>query len=108
MDEAKRAVSALSKDAKAILGAYFGMGNMDSSVTFNMVHSRPTERAKKALDECVAAKVLSVEPFNKFGGVIYRPLIAFHTQRKIIMAAALAAKGFTLTEPIAQSTRGGV
>lgn len=87
----------LSQDAWSVLGAWFAMGQW-TTLTFSMQENRPSERAQKALDECVAAGVLTVEPFNKAGGVTYRP--AVDIDRRKAMAAARRAKGFRLTEPI--------
>lgn len=46
-------------------------------LTFRMVDSKPSPRSQAALDELVAAGVVSSEPFNKYGGVTYRPLVVF-------------------------------
>lgn len=66
----------LSFDAKCIAGAWFGMmipGKGDLS--FSLQSARPTERALAALGELVAAGVISVERFNRYGGLVYRPLV---------------------------------
>lgn len=62
----------LSKEARAVLGAWFGMGG-DTTLTLRLQQSRPTEKAQAALDELVAAGILAHEPFNQFGGIVYRP-----------------------------------
>ncbi len=102
MDEtqAKATMESLSQDALAALGCYFGMGSMQSTLTFHMEKSRPTKRLQDALDECVNAKVLSRAPFNEVGGVTYAPLIPLHNYRNVTLSAAMKAENFTLTEPI--------
>lgn len=64
----------LSDDAKAVAGAYFGIMGEKASLVFHMVKSRPTARTQAALDELVAAKIISRTPLNKHGGVEYRPI----------------------------------
>lgn len=67
---------ALSDRAKAVCGAWFGMmlpGKGD--VTFQLREGRPSAEAQDGLDELVRAGVISVEAFNQYGGLVYRPLI---------------------------------
>jgi hypothetical protein len=64
----------LSFDAKCVLGAWFGMGGK-TVVTLHLRDSEPTLRCRAALNELVENKVLSVEPFNQFGGEVYKPLV---------------------------------
>ena len=64
----------LSFDAKCVLGAWFGMGGK-TVVTHHLRDSEPTPRCKAALDELVSKKILSREPFNQFGGLVYKPLV---------------------------------
>lgn len=71
---------ALSEDAQRVGAAWFGMMNPSQdhcTLTFQMQKSRPTERAQTALDELVEAGLVAQEPFNQFGGVIYRPIWNF-------------------------------
>lgn len=51
----------LSDDCKAILGAIFGVMALGKAFTFNMRTSRPTERARAALDEAADAGWLSCQ-----------------------------------------------
>lgn len=70
------AVEGLSFDAKCVAGAWFGMmtpGKGD--LTFQLRTARPSDRALAALAEMVAAGVIEVEAFNRYGGLVYRPLV---------------------------------
>jgi hypothetical protein len=62
----------LSDDAKIILGGCFGVMGIPgkSTLTFQMKESRPTARAKAALDDCVRAGALSQRSLVG-GGVEY-------------------------------------
>ena len=73
----------LSDDAK-FFGAsmFYLMQPGHGKLVFRMQESKPSPRSQAALDELVRAKLVSVEPFNKHGGVVYRPLIAFKRPRK--------------------------
>lgn len=69
-------MSELSFDANCIAGAWFGMmtpGKGD--LTFELRTVRPSNRALDALAELVGAGIVSVEPFNRYGGLVYRPLV---------------------------------
>ncbi len=93
----------LSNDARVAAGCFFGlMAAKDMQLTFGMRKSRPTLRLQAALDELVAAKVLSVVPFNSYGGVVYRALVDCASHGKWLMSGAgkKAAKGFELTEVV--------
>lgn len=63
-----------SDDARAVLGAWFGFGGK-TKLELMLRENKPAPRTQAALDELVAAGALSVEPFNQFGGLVYRPLI---------------------------------
>ncbi len=68
----------LSADAKFFASSIFYMMPPGAGkLTFQMIESRPSDRSQAALDELVAAGVVSVEPFNSLGGVTYRPLVEF-------------------------------
>lgn len=68
----------LSDRAKSVAGAWFGMMSPGKGeLTFQLRGARPSDEAQAGLDELVRAGVVSVEPFNKFGGIVYRPLIDF-------------------------------
>lgn len=62
----------LSDDAKILLGGCFGILGIPgkTTLTFGMKESRPTARAKAALDECVLAGALSQRSLTG-GGVEY-------------------------------------
>ncbi len=65
----------LSDDAKCVAGGTFGMMQPGKgTVTFH-TPSRITPRGKAALDELVEAGVLSCETFNRFGGLVYKPMV---------------------------------
>lgn len=65
----------LSFDAKCIAGAWFGLMTAGKGeLTFGLQSVRPTERAMAALAELVEHGVVSVEKFNRFGGLVYTPL----------------------------------
>lgn len=64
----------LGFDAKVLAAAWFGLG-MKSTVTLQLRESRPAPRTQAAIDELVAAGVAAMEPFNEFGGRVYRPLV---------------------------------
>lgn len=68
----------LSADALYFAGAMFMlMEPGKGELTFRMVQSKPSPRSQAALDELVAAGVVSSEPFNRHGGITYRPLVKF-------------------------------
>lgn len=69
----------------------------EGKLTFQMRESRPTARTQRALDELVKAKLVAAEPFNKFGGITYTPLVRF---KRASMAAAKRAGSWPITEPI--------
>lgn len=63
--------NALSKDAEILCGIWFN-GGLDTKVTLHLVENRPTARTQAVLDELVSAGVITVEPFNRFGGLVYQ------------------------------------
>lgn len=66
----------LSKEARALAGVWFGMMDVGrGSVTHHLVEWRPTARTQEAINELLAAGVISVEPLNQHGGKTYRPLV---------------------------------
>lgn len=68
----------LSSDALYFAGSMFMlMTSGKGELTFRMVESRPSPRSQAALDELVAAGVVSAEPASRDGGVTYRPLVEF-------------------------------
>jgi hypothetical protein len=85
----------LSKDAKFFGSSMFWlMEPGKGELTFRMVETRPSPRSQAALDELVAAGAVSRRPFNRLGGVVYTPLIAFDRPGK-------APPGkWPITEPI--------
>lgn len=71
-------MSDLSADAKFFASSMFWlMVPEKGKLTFRMAESRPSPRSHAALDELVAAGKVKAEPFNRFGGVVYTPLVAF-------------------------------
>jgi hypothetical protein len=67
----------LSKRARALAGVWFGMMRPDScsGVTMNLRELKPTEITQAAIDELLAAGIISKEPFNEYGGIVYKPLV---------------------------------
>lgn len=64
----------LSKRARCIAGLWFGMG-MKTSVTHHLRESQPSLETRMALTELMEAGVISEEPFNRYGGLVYKPLV---------------------------------
>ncbi len=58
----------LSDDAKVIASQFHSLTTM----TFQMIDARPSDRYQAALDELVENKMLMWEPFNQFGGLVYK------------------------------------
>ena len=58
----------LSDDAKVIASQFHSLTTM----TFHMIDARPSDRYQAALDELVENKMLMREPFNQFGGLVYK------------------------------------
>lgn len=83
-------LSILSDDAKAIAGCWFALmkPNSQSALTLHLIENKPAPRTQDALDELVGKGVLSVEPFNEFGGLVYKPLVDCHDAFKWFMENA--------------------
>lgn len=67
----------LSNDAKAIAGCWFANMKVDgrSALTLHLRELKPAPRTQAALDELVNRGAISCEPFNRFGGLVYKPLV---------------------------------
>lgn len=92
----------LSDDAKAVLGSWFGMMNVDGCLRFKMREVKPTDRAKAALDELVAAGWLSYSPAQG-GGHTYILMRSARRWMRWLLARANAGDqsvNFKLVEPI--------
>lgn len=91
----------LSDSAKAVGYAFFP--TTDSSATFHMKKSGPSPECQAALDELVEKGFATVEPFNQFGGLVYRPKVSFH--HLMMWAFDHAEKGIPLTlwQPLSKS-----
>lgn len=96
MSENDDLLTKLSDDAKAVAAGHFGLMSRKSSLTFH-TPSRITERGRAALDELVQAGVCSVEPFNRFGGLVYRPLVDCKPFARWMMANTEKGR-FSMTE----------
>jgi hypothetical protein len=99
----------LSDDAKAVLGSWFGMMNVDGDLHFAMQKVRPTDRAKAALDELVSAGWLGYSPAQG-GGHTY--ILMRSASRWMRWLQARAKKGdqsvnFKLVEPLPTPPHGG-
>lgn len=69
-------LSKLSFDAKCVAGAWFGMMTPGKGeLKFQLHTTRPSDRSLAALAELVSEGVLSVAPFNRYGGLVYSPLV---------------------------------
>jgi hypothetical protein len=78
----------LTDQARAVAGALFGIMKPGggSHLTFQMRESRPTKECQAALDELVAAGVISREPLNQYSnGVVYTPLVNCFDHYKWLM-----------------------
>jgi hypothetical protein len=93
----------LSDDGKAIAGCWFGLMTPKSDLTFQMEESKPAPRTAAALAELVDRGVISVEPLNKHGGLVYRPLVDCQQAFRWFMKNAERPEiNFRLTVPLAQ------
>lgn len=61
----------LSPAAREFMGAFFWAG-LKSSVTSHEPHAVLTKH-QGAFDECKAAGLVTVEPFNRFGSITIKP-----------------------------------
>jgi hypothetical protein len=96
-------MESLSDDARAVLGAWFGMAHFRKfSLDFGMVKYKPSDRAQAGLDELVNAGFIERSDLNKFGGVQYILLREFNRAEAI--KAAGQAKDFVLVQPIRPAT----
>lgn len=69
-------IEGVSFDAKCVAGAWFGMMSPGKGdLTFQLQTARPSDRALDALAELVTGGFVSVEAFNRYGGLVYRPLV---------------------------------
>ena len=64
-------MSDISKAAREFMGAFFWAG-MKSSVTSHEPHT-VLSKHQVAFDECKAAGLITVEPFNRFGSITIKP-----------------------------------
>lgn len=71
MTKAKDALPEISDDAKMLLACTFMLGM--TALNYGMQKSRPSDRAKAALDELVSKGVLLKEKANDAGGIGYKP-----------------------------------
>jgi len=94
----------LSEDARRVGAAWFGMmAPKEGQLVFSMERNRPTKRAQAALDELLTAGMISCESFNKYGGIIYRPIWDFRKLGTKYMLAVLNGETgdpLSLIEPI--------
>lgn len=86
----------LSDDAKVLMGGWFGLGLTE--VSFAMVEGRPTIRTQIAIDELVAAKLVSREPFKVLGFRL-KPLVDAAPYAKWLKRNRSKGK-FALTETL--------
>lgn len=67
----------LSNDAKAIAGCWFANMKVggEGALTLHLRELKPAPRTQAALDELVNWGAISCEPFNRYGGLVYKPLV---------------------------------
>ena len=88
----------ICSDAMFLVGFLFVLMQPEKGqVTFKMNESRPSKRTQDALDELVEAGMVSVEPFNHYGGFVYTPLVSF---KRPSTALAKRIGHWPITEPI--------
>lgn len=95
----------LSDDAKAIAGCWFARMrvNGESALTLQLIELKPAPRTQAALDELVACGAISVEPFNRAGGLVYKPLVdCFAAFRWFMENANKPEVNFRLMVPVDQ------
>lgn len=94
--DARAQETALSGDARVMAGMF----GMTRELTFEMRDSRPTARCKAALDELVAATVITTEPYNQFGGIVYKRCWDADHCRRLVRGIDWKKHRFTIAEPI--------
>jgi hypothetical protein len=91
----------LSDDAKCIASQFHTLTEM----TFKMIEYRPSDRYQAGLDELVERKMLTVEPFNQFGGLVYKKVHGADFAPYLKWFWENQEKGrFPITAPIANGT----
>ena len=90
----------LSDDAKAVAGGWFGFMRPGAGrVTCHMRETKPTARAQAAIDELVAAGIVKVSKFNRYGGLVYEPLKDCTEYRRWLAKHPESGK-FDMMEPV--------
>lgn len=87
----------LSEDAEYLARNIFWYAG---KLTFQEVESKPTARTQAALDELVDTGILTVEPFNRFGGKVYTRVKEVFKKPATQKMHDTIGKGFTITEKI--------
>lgn len=64
----------IPEHVKAALVPFVGFG-LKTTLHYSLNDSRPSDKMKKGLDEAVEMGIISVEPFNQFGGLVYKPIL---------------------------------
>ncbi|QAY80439.1 hypothetical protein ETR14_27760 (plasmid) [Sphingosinicella sp. BN140058] len=78
----------LGDDAILIAGSTFALA---TKLHLGLRESKPSDRLQAALDELVAKDILSVEPFNDFGGLVYRTQASTRLAQQWVQTALLDA-----------------
>lgn len=97
----------LSDDAKMLAGQMFGLGL--TAMNFEMIVGKPSARCQAALDEMVAAGMITCTPLNMVGGVSYKPVAGVDFQPLAKWAIEHRNDGsfsFPITEPIKKAEVG--
>lgn len=85
----------LSTEANVIYGGLYQM-IPKNEVTFQRPHIM-TEQARKGFDDLVEAGYLTVEPFNKYGALTWRPTAKLHKERFEVSRDYIKQHNFKLT-----------
>ncbi len=102
-------MSELSDEAKAVAGVAFGLGDK-CVLSFGMVESRPSAKTQAALDELLAAGLITRKQINQSGAVEYRATTDLSEYARWLRRNGKNPRiRFPLVEPIAPTpeTKGG-
>lgn len=103
-------LDSLSDDAKVIAGCWFAKMRVggESALTLHLIENKPAPRTQAALDELVAKGVVSVSPFNRFGGLVFKPLVdCFSAFQWLMTNSEREGVNFQLMVPITKDSSHG-
>ena len=89
----------LSPNAKAMASLF---GTMLKELTFHCVEGVPSPEAQAGLDELVERGLITVEPYNKYRGFVYKPALNVRVLGKQAMKDAMDDRlpRFPITVPV--------